>query len=207
MKQDTSATIFQAIAYGEIFEVAYFTALIYNITNDIPGYEIGSDAVRGAILDALTVVQAQEELHAIGINGILQSAGRKPMGACEYTFPVSTFDDAIAQIATFTDVLALGGLQDALGAFNSDGDGEVIPLLVSVAAQEASSNLNAELRRSFRVAELIDTRLPGRAKRFLPQSTTESSLSTSLLDPVDRTVRLLIHDAELHRSKFLSSRD
>lgn len=114
-------------------------ALIYNITNNIPGYEIGSDAVRGTILGALTVVQAQEELHAIGINGILQSAGRKPMSACEYVFPVSTFDDAIDQIATFTDVLALGGLQDALGAFNSDGDGEVIRLLVSVAAQEVSS--------------------------------------------------------------------
>lgn len=118
--------------------MAYFTALIWNITNNIPGYQIGSDAVRSAILETLTVVQAQEELHAIGINGILQSAGRKPMGACQYTFPVDNFDDAIAQVSTFTDVLALGGLQDALGAFNSDGDGEVIPLLVSVAAQEVS---------------------------------------------------------------------
>lgn len=136
--QSLSTTIFQAIAYGEIFEVAYFTAFINNITNNVPGYEIGTDAVRQAILDALIVVQAQEELHAIGINGILQSAGQKPMGACQYKFPVSNFDDTIAQISTFTDVLALGGLQDALGAFSTDGDSEVIPLLTSVAAQEAS---------------------------------------------------------------------
>lgn len=89
-------------------------------------------------MDALIVVQAQEELHAIGINGILQSAGQQPMGACQYKFPVDNFEDAIAQISTFTDVLALGGLQDALNAFSADGDGEVIGLLVSVAAQEVS---------------------------------------------------------------------
>lgn len=143
--QPTSATIFKAVAYGEIFEVAYFTALINNITNNVPGYEIGSNAVREAILDALIAVQAQEELHAIGINAILSSAGQQPMGACQYKFPVDNFEDAISQVATFTDVLALGGLQDALSAFSADGDGDVIGLLVSVAAQEVS-NLRCNAR-------------------------------------------------------------
>lgn len=110
--------------------------------------------MRGAILEALTVVQAQEELHAIGINGILQSAGRKPMGACQYKFPVDNFDDAIAQISTFTDILALGGLQDALSAFNTDGDGEVIGLLVSVAAQEVRQHTSQRLRVSERETDL-----------------------------------------------------
>lgn len=89
-------------------------------------------------MNALIVVQAQEELHAIGVNAILQSAGQKPIGACQYKFPVDNFDDAIAQLSTFTDILALGGLQDAISAFSADGDGAVIGLLVSIAAQEVS---------------------------------------------------------------------
>jgi hypothetical protein len=93
-----SATTFQAIAFGELFEVAYFTSLLNNITDNVSGYEIGSGAVRGAVIDAITAIQAQEELHAIGVNAILSGSGRTPVAPCQYVFPVDNFDDAIVRI-------------------------------------------------------------------------------------------------------------
>ena len=133
---DTSAAVFSLIAGQEIFEVAYFTSLIHNITNKVPGYEIGSKAARTVILNALTAVQAQEELHAIGVNGILTTSGHDAIQPCKYTFPVDNFDDAIALAATFTDVV-LGTLQAALQAFGADGDAEdFVGLIGSVIAQE-----------------------------------------------------------------------
>lgn len=92
------------------------------------------------MINALTAIQAQEELHAIGVNGILQSAGRTPVQPCEYVFPVDNFDDAIALAAAFTDAVVLGGLQDALATFATDGDAEVVPLLTSVVGQEGEQN-------------------------------------------------------------------
>lgn len=94
--------------------------------------------MRQAIIDALTAIQAQEELHAIGINAILSSAGRTPVAPCEYIFPVDTFDSALAGAQAFTDAVVLGGLQDAFETFIAAGDGEVVPLLTSVVGQEVS---------------------------------------------------------------------
>ena len=110
--------------------------MLANITNNVPGYEIGSDAARAIVLEALIAVQAQEELHAIGVNAILSTAGRTPVQPCEYVFPVTDFDSAIAGASTFTDTVVLGGLQDALLTFATDGDTEVVPLLASVLGQE-----------------------------------------------------------------------
>lgn len=134
--QDVSATTFQAIAFGELFEVAYFTSLLNNITDNVVGYEIGSQAVRDVIIEDISAIQAQEELHAIGVNAILSSAGRTPVQPCQYIFPYSTFDTAIAGASAFTDAVVLGGLQDALSTFVTAGDGEVVPLLTSVVGQE-----------------------------------------------------------------------
>lgn len=50
---DNTATAFQLIAFGEIFEVYYFTPPISNITNGVAGYEAPAGA-----LDTLTAVQA-----------------------------------------------------------------------------------------------------------------------------------------------------
>jgi hypothetical protein len=136
--QDASATTFQAIAFGELFEVAYFSALLSNITNNVPGFDVGSGAVRDVVVEALTAVQAQEELHAIGVNAILSTAGRTPVQPCQYIFPVDNFDTSIAGASTFTDTVVLGGLQDALNTFATDGDAEVVSLLASVLGQEVS---------------------------------------------------------------------
>lgn len=136
---DVSATIWQLIAFNELFEVAYFSSLINNITDNVSGYEIGSTAARTVISNALEAVRAQEELHALGANGILQTAGRSQIQPCEYVFPVDDFDGAISFASTFTDIV-LGTLQEALTNFGLDGDTEFIGLVGSVIGQEGEQN-------------------------------------------------------------------
>lgn len=160
---DAGKTIFSLIAFNEIFEVAFFTSLIQNITNNVPGFEIsGSSAVTNLVIEALTAVQAQEELHALGANGILQSAGATPIQPCQYIFPSYDFDSAINFARTFTDVV-LGTLQDAITglALNNDNEAVLIPLIGSVIGQEGEQN---GFYRS--LLDLIPSELP-----FLTRST------------------------------------
>jgi hypothetical protein len=136
--QDTLTSL-ELIAFNEIFEVAFFTSLIYNITNNVPGYSIGGEGVRDFVLNALTAVQAQEELHALNANGALAHFGASPIQPCQYKFPVSTFDDAIALASTFTDVV-LGTLQDVQSKLATDGDSGLIRGIGSVIGQEGEQN-------------------------------------------------------------------
>jgi hypothetical protein len=134
-------TIFELIAFNELFEVAFFTSLINNITNNVAGFETGNSGVQQFVLQALTAVQAQEELHALGANGILTTAGQTAIQPCEYKFPTDTFQTAIDFARTFTDVV-LGTLQDAQVGLNANGgDGAaLIPLIGSVIGQEGEQN-------------------------------------------------------------------
>ncbi|KAK5165430.1 uncharacterized protein LTR77_008959 [Saxophila tyrrhenica] len=132
-------TIFELIAFNELFEVAFFTSLINNITQGVEGFEIGSPVVKNFVLNALITVQAQEELHALGANGILTAAGETPIQPCEYIFPSADFDSAIGFARTFTDVV-LGTLQDALAGLAANGDEEYIPLIGSIIGQEGEQN-------------------------------------------------------------------
>lgn len=67
-----SMTSLQLIAFNELFEVAFFTQLLGNITDNVPGYEIGGpDGSRQFTVDALKAIQAQEELHVLDANGAL----------------------------------------------------------------------------------------------------------------------------------------
>jgi len=125
------------IAFNELFEVAFFTELIANITNNVPGYQTsGSNTF---LLSALTAVQAQEELHALNANGALKHFGADPILPCEYNFPVDTLDSAIALASTFTDVV-LGTLQDVVSLFGTDGDEALIRGVASVIGQEGEQN-------------------------------------------------------------------
>src|SRR5271163_1266417 len=95
-------TSLKLIAFNELAEVAFFTELIYNITNQVEGYhrhDIGDDAAVTFVLNALTAIQAQEELHTLNANGALAHFGAAPIQPCKYTFPVSKFKDAIALAA------------------------------------------------------------------------------------------------------------
>jgi len=137
---DTSATVFELIAFNEMFEVAFFTSLLDNITENVDGFQIESRVLRNFVIDTITAVQAQEELHFLGANGILNASGHNTIEPCEYVFPTDKFDDAINLARTFTDVV-LGTLQDALVAFAGDGDGEKFSALIgSVIGQEGEQN-------------------------------------------------------------------
>jgi hypothetical protein len=136
---DNSLTSLKLIAANEIFEVAFFSELITNITKNYDGYRIRDDSARKFILNALTAVQAQEELHALNANGALSHFGLEPIKPCKYNFPVSNFDDAIALASTFTD-LVLGTLQDVQSLFGSDGDSGLIRGVASVIGQEGEQN-------------------------------------------------------------------
>lgn len=132
-------TSLQLIAFNELFEVAFFTELITNITSNLDGYRIQDGATRSFILQTLTAVQAQEELHALNANNAVTHFSQKPILPCQYNFPVSNFEDAIALAATFTDVV-LGTLQDVVSLFGKDGDSGLIQGVASVIGQEGEQN-------------------------------------------------------------------
>lgn len=136
---DAAATSLGLIAFNEYFEVAYFTSLIYNITNNVTGYDISDTALRETVLGTLTAVQAQEELHALGANIILENAGRDPLQPCEYVFPVNNIDDAISIASKFVDVV-IGTLEDILYTLCINGDSFYIPLVSSAIGQEGEQN-------------------------------------------------------------------
>ncbi|KAI5241897.1 hypothetical protein E4T43_05141 [Aureobasidium subglaciale] len=127
-------TNFQLVAFNEFFEVAFFTSLLTNITCGISGFEIPAHLNSSFILDTLIAVQAQEELHAINANTKLPS----PLKTCEYVFPTSNFDDAIALAATFTDVV-LGTLQDVAVIFAAKNPGIVRGVAATI-GQEGEQN-------------------------------------------------------------------
>jgi hypothetical protein len=139
----TGITILQLLALNELFEVAYFTELLANITSNATGYDAASLAPldRTYVIDTFTAVVAQEKLHAAGVNGILQNAGQPAIEPCQYQFPVSTFVEAVTLANTFTDIV-LGTLPEAQAAFAADGGDETgLPIVFgAVLAQEGEQN-------------------------------------------------------------------
>ena len=135
---DTETSL-ELIAFNEIFEVAFFTELLSNITNNVPGYEIADSNERNSVITAITAVQAQEELHALNANGALAHFGVSPIQPCEYNFPVSDFLSAIGLASTFTDVV-LGTLGDVATLLGQDGDSGLIRGIASVIGQEGEQN-------------------------------------------------------------------
>ncbi|KAL6713731.1 hypothetical protein ACLMJK_008223 [Lecanora helva] len=135
----TGATVLQLIALNELFEADYFSRLLSNVTNEVPGYEaealLGLD--RQYVIDTITTIVNQEKLHALGVNGILTSANHDAIKPCTFQAPVTTFTQAIALAATFTDIV-LGALPGAQTVFAKDGGDEspLVALFGSVIAQE-----------------------------------------------------------------------
>ncbi|KAF1345354.1 hypothetical protein BDV97DRAFT_320739 [Delphinella strobiligena] len=128
----------QIIAANELFETAFFTELLSNITSGVAGYEDGNTDY---IKDTLAAVIAQEQVHAYGANAILANAKATTIQPCQYDFPVATFDDAIALAQTFTDVV-LGVLPLAQTVWAEDAGQEtaLIQIFGSIIAQEGEQN-------------------------------------------------------------------
>jgi hypothetical protein len=135
---DTETSL-ELIAFNELFEVAFFTELLSNVTNNVTGFQFADCHERSTVITALTAVQAQEELHTLNANGALAHFGLQPIQPCEYNFPVSDFISAIGLASTFTDVV-LGTLQDVASLLATDGDDGLIRGVVSVVGQEGEQN-------------------------------------------------------------------
>ncbi|KAH8799793.1 putative sexual development protein [Xylogone sp. PMI_703] len=136
-------TSLRLINFAELTEVAFFTELIYNITNNLPGYRRSdipkAAGSRSSVIENLLAVQAQEELHVLNAKNALVHFGQEPIQPCQYQFPVTNFKDAIALASTFTDVV-LGTLPDVQNALAVDGDIGLIRGIGSVIAQEGEQN-------------------------------------------------------------------
>lgn len=132
-------TSFRFIAFNELFEVAFFTDLLFNITNNVPGFEYGDQQQRQVLLNALIAIQAQEELHADNANKVLMANNKNPIQPCQYQFPTTNLTAAIALAATFTDVTlaTLPNVQFHLGINNDAG---VIPIVGSIIGQEGEQD-------------------------------------------------------------------
>jgi len=55
---ESSHVLFQLVAYNELHEVAYFDSLIYNISNNVKGYEFKNPKKKDEFLDILRTVLA-----------------------------------------------------------------------------------------------------------------------------------------------------
>jgi hypothetical protein len=126
-------TNLKLIALNELFEVAFFTELVANLTNKVSGYDLGYG--HDFVLQTLEAVVAQEELHTLNANNALKHFNAAPILPCKYNFPVTKFQDAIALAATFTDVV-LGTLQDVTQIFAKNGDDGLARGVASVIGQE-----------------------------------------------------------------------
>ncbi|KUI65170.1 hypothetical protein VM1G_00057 [Cytospora mali] len=136
---NSSLTAFQLIAFNENFEVAYFSSLVENITNYVPGYVVATPEKRDELLSILNTVKAQEELHSLNALGVLNNFGAFAPQPCSYKFPVSDIRSAIALAETFTSVV-LGTLQDASQLLATNGDAGPVRGVASVIGQEGEQN-------------------------------------------------------------------
>lgn len=127
-------TNLKLIALNEIFEVAYFTELVYNLTNKVSGFDLGYG--HEYVLDSLNAIVAQEQMHLLNANGALEHFKQEPIQPCKYSFPVTDFQSAIALAGTFTD-LVLGTLQDVQQIFAKNQDDGLVRGVSSVLGNEA----------------------------------------------------------------------
>ena len=133
-----SALVWEVIGFNALFEVAFFSSLLKNLTHSGPSLVLDA-AERQGVVDAITVIQAQEELNALGANAILGGAGRSPVEPCEYIFPSSTLNEALTFAITFTD-LTIGMLQFASSTFGTEGDLQFLPLVGAIIGQKGERN-------------------------------------------------------------------
>ncbi|KAI0551230.1 sexual development protein [Xylaria curta] len=135
-------TNFQLIAFNENLEVSFFSEIISNITNHVPGFESTKSSTwsETELLEILKTVKAQEELHAITAITTLQHFNAPLVPEpCVYDFPSTTLEEAITLAKTLTEVV-LGTLQDAEQSFAQNGDDGPVRAVSSVIGQEGEQN-------------------------------------------------------------------
>lgn len=136
---DDDATSLQLIAFNELWEVAFFTEFLFNVTNNVTGYEISDASSRQSIINALTAVQAQEQLHVLVSNNVLAYFNLTTVEPCQYMSPVTNLSQAFNLARTFTDVV-LGTLANVQTHLAQNGDIDMIATIGSVIGQEGEQN-------------------------------------------------------------------
>ncbi|KAK2074942.1 hypothetical protein P8C59_009112 [Phyllachora maydis] len=139
VSSDDGLTAFQLIAVNEEFEVAFFSSLIDNITAGVPGFQMQDQTEKDQLLAVLTMVKAQEQVHAMAVKGILEHFNAFLPPPCDYTFPSQTLDDALDLAETFTSVV-LGTLQDAQQTLAKNQNDDAVRALASVIGNEGEQN-------------------------------------------------------------------
>ncbi|RSL73047.1 hypothetical protein CEP53_000836 [Fusarium sp. AF-6] len=132
---ESSKTAFQALAFGEEFEQAYFSSLLQNVTNGVPGYRHHGRFTKAELVKVLETVVAQEELHAINAINVLKHFNVPAPMPCKYHFPMNNIEDAFALAESFT-MLVVGTLQDVSQTLAQNGDNGVVRAIASVIGQE-----------------------------------------------------------------------
>ncbi|KHN96045.1 late sexual development protein [Metarhizium album ARSEF 1941] len=131
-----SITAFQLIAFNELFETAYFSSLLHNITSDASGYQSGN---KTELVKIFSTVLAQEQQHALAAVSTLEAVGAFAPQACQYQFPVSDLRAAVNLAETFTAVV-LGALQGANVILGQDQQPGPVRIISSVIGQEGEQN-------------------------------------------------------------------
>ncbi|PKY08411.1 putative sexual development protein [Aspergillus campestris IBT 28561] len=124
-------TNLQLIAFNELFEVAFFKQLLANITNEVEGFFLSEDDDRDFIVDSLSTILAQEEIHALTANNALKHVMTAQVLPCNYSFPVTSITNAIDFASTFTSVM-LGTLQDITEISARNGDSALTRVVAAI---------------------------------------------------------------------------
>jgi len=132
-------TSLRFIAFNENFEAAFFTSLINNITSNQAGFTFKNGTAKQDLVNDLTAVLAQEELHAINANNALTANKQKTIDPCQYVFPTNNTEDAIALASKFTDIV-LATLPDIQTGFATNNDSSLIRGVGAVIGQEGEQN-------------------------------------------------------------------
>ncbi|CAD0085723.1 unnamed protein product, partial [Aureobasidium vineae] len=132
-------TSFQLIAFAELFQVAYYTSLYNNITRSVSGYAVPGQ-IEPFLLSVLEKTIAQEELHALSANAVLNAAGYDSVQPCQYVFPFDNFFAAIDFATIFSDVV-IGTYQNFQTTLAVNGDSGYIALMASIAGSTNPAEL------------------------------------------------------------------
>ncbi|KAI9728757.1 MAG: hypothetical protein M1828_002863 [Chrysothrix sp. TS-e1954] len=130
----------QLLAFNELHEVAFFTQLIENITNLVPGFEVPVTPLGAQpLLNILEASQAQEEMHALEANNALAKYRVAEIQPCKYIFPVSNLREAMKYAQQFTSLI-LAALQDVEDNLGQNGEAELIRIVAAILGQEGEQN-------------------------------------------------------------------
>ncbi|KAK5994643.1 hypothetical protein PT974_05126 [Cladobotryum mycophilum] len=127
---------YQLLAFNEFFKTAFFSSLLYNVTNNVTGYEYDKKDELAAILSDIL---AQEEIHALAAIKHLKDNNAFVPSPCKYEFGSTTLQHAINFAQVFTTIM-MGTLQDTAVTFAKNGNSASIRSLAAVMENEAEQN-------------------------------------------------------------------